>query len=80
MSRTKHRCTGCIYWRTLGKGEDRGISNHACHYFLDTGRTRFSMGAWGECTVRKERVNGRKRVRKAITLPKRGQERSVSQR
>lgn len=62
MGRKKNqdKCEGCIHWKHLYS--DGGKSAlMACHYFFDTGKTRNSIGAWGECTV-KEEQNDRKRI------------------
>lgn len=46
-------CEGCIHWRPIRADGKDGVCR-ACHYFQDTGKTRYSMGAWGKCTVREE--------------------------
>ena len=51
----KTPCDGCIYWRLI-QGGSLGRGVHACHYCLDTGVTRTSLGVLGRgCRPKKER-------------------------
>lgn len=50
----KQKCEGCTYWRPICSSNS-GSAYMACNYFFETGKTRHSAGAWGECIVREER-------------------------
>ena len=51
----KSPCDGCVYWRSIVNSGYRGTDGRCCHFLLDTGISRFAMGAWGKCTVKRER-------------------------
>lgn len=54
MGNTKSsECNGCTHWKPLYPSSAGG-TYPACHYCIDTGRTRYSMGAWGKCTVKED--------------------------
>lgn len=58
MSKTP--CDGCVYWRRI-QGGDQGTGARACHYYLDTGITRTSLGALGAGCQLKRKKSTRKR-------------------
>lgn len=56
MVKPENECDGCVYWRnTAYGGFKHSDTSYACHFLLDTGRSRLKLCGDGKCTVRKER-------------------------